>query len=148
MKNKKKWEQNGKVLYIQFIFSSKPIFFLRLVAWFPLSHPVCSRPLHQFFLLLVRETSKALKKIYQVLKNIYSFYSSGIKEEVGDTWAQVPSISNRHSTDINGKSHIQYFMEIFASILFFQVILIGLLAKAYIHNTSVFVNFICLNIVK
>lgn len=96
----------------------------------------------------MRETSKALKKIYQVLKNIYSFYSSGIKEEVGDTWAQVPSISNRHSTDINGKSHIQYFMEIFASILFFQVILIGLLAKAYIHNTSVFVNFICLNIVK
>lgn len=51
-KQKEKREQNGKVLYIQFIFGSKPIFSPRLVAWFPLSHPVCSLLLHQFFLLL------------------------------------------------------------------------------------------------
>lgn len=107
MKNRKKREQNGGVSYVQFIFGSKPISFLRLVTWFPLSHPVCSLPLHQFF-LLYRDIKRILKKTISLKKKPnYPFILVALKK-----WTCLPSVLKRHIALMWLKNLIFYFMDL------------------------------------
>lgn len=151
MKNKKKRQQNGEVLHVQFIFSSKPIFFLRLAAWFPFSHPV-----HSFLCLCInfschsRKTLKGFfKKSVSLKKNNkqknYPFYSSGIKEMVGNSWACVPDwVFWKGVVLMLLENLIFNFMEIFALILFFQIIQIGFKAKAWAKRSNYIYTTVCI----
>lgn len=101
-----KWR--GVICSIYFRFQT--YFSLRLVAWFPLSHSVCSSPLHQFFLLLQKDFKRIFKNLLALKKKKSTFFfSSGIKEMVGNTWAWVPSVLKKYSTDVAEKPHIQFY---------------------------------------